>query len=283
MWSGDDAGDGASIVALASALGLGEGSGVYVLPRTPNGRGVAAAWREAGGGRATQPPDDGELGALIVSGDEAAADPRVRSVVERARFVLTSSMFMNDVTAWAHLLLPGTSYLERDGTTVNLEGRPQRLRRAVTPPGPDELVWLARLGERFGIPIDPWPSESLPAERAGLPPRAEAPPRPTVRPPSARPARGRGLTLLRYRSLFSGVAVERVPQLRFQRPAAEVELAAQDAAARGIANGDAVAVRSNGTTRELRALVNRRLHQGVVRVADEHAGELADRVEVERL
>ena len=283
VWSGDDADGGAPVMALASALGLGEGSGVYVLPRTPNGRGVAAAWREAGGGRPTQEPGDGEIGALIVSGDEAAADPRVRALAERAGFVLTSSMFMNDVTAWAHVLLPGTSYLERDGTTVNLEGRRQRLRRAVTPPGVDELVWLARLGERFGIAIDPWPSESPPAERAELPPRVEAPPRPTARPTSTPAARGRGLALLRYRSLFSGVAVERVPQLQFQRPAAEVELAAQDAAARGIASGDAVAVRSNGTTRELRALVNRRLHEGVVRVADEHAGDLADRVDVERL
>ena len=34
-----------------SALGLGEGSGAYYLPRTPNGRGVAAAWRAAGDGR----------------------------------------------------------------------------------------------------------------------------------------------------------------------------------------------------------------------------------------
>jgi anaerobic selenocysteine-containing dehydrogenase len=79
------------------------------------------------------------------------------------------------------------------------------------------------------------------------------------------------------------VAVERVPQLEFQRPAPEVELAEADAKARGIATGDAVAVRSNGTTRELRALVNRRLRRGVVRIADEHAGDLADRVDIARV
>ena len=44
----------------------------------------------------------------------------------------------------------------------------------------------------------------------------------------------------------------------------------------------AVIVRSNGTSVELRANVNRMLLDGVVRVADEHAGELHQSVEVVR-
>ena len=39
-------------------------------------------------------------------------------------------MFQSLAAGWADLVLPGTSYLERDGTYVNLEGRLQRLRRA---------------------------------------------------------------------------------------------------------------------------------------------------------
>ena len=34
---------------------------------------------------------------------------------------------------------------------MNLEGRLQRLRRAVIPPCPDELAWIAKLAERFGV------------------------------------------------------------------------------------------------------------------------------------
>ena len=45
-------------------------------------------------------------------------------------------------------------------------------------------------------------------------------------------------------------------------------------------NGDLVSVRSNGTSVELRARVNRKLVAGVVRVADEHAGDLHREVEV---
>src|SRR5262245_60071355 len=67
VWSGDDHDHGRRGAALAASLELGEGSGLYVLPRTPNGRGVAQAWRSTGGDETEIP--EGEIGALIVSGD----------------------------------------------------------------------------------------------------------------------------------------------------------------------------------------------------------------------
>ena len=270
VWSEDDASGGAHVAALADALG--DKAAVYFLPRTPNGRGVAAAW-----GPAKAPA--GDVGALIVSGDEVAGDPRVRELAERASFVLTTAMFENELTLWSHLVLPGTSYLERDGTTVNLEGRPQRLRSAVAPPAFDELSFFVELAGRFGVEVDAWRTR-LPDDHAALPPRAED--GGSVKPPSARPSAraGRGLELLRYRGLFRGHAVERVPQLQFQRALAEVELSAADALNLGIAAGDAVRVSSNGTSRTLTARLNRRLRAGVVRVEEEHAKGLAARVEV---
>ena len=69
-------------------------------------------------------------------------------------------------------------------------------------------------------------------------------------------------------------------QLQFQRPLAEVELSSEDATKRGIEPGAEVAVRSNGTSRTLRARVNRRLRAGVVRIPSEHSEGLHDRVEV---
>ena len=67
-------------------------------------------------------------------------------------------MFQGLAAGWADLLLPGTSYLERDGTYVNLEGRIQRLRRTVIPPVPDELAWISKLAERFEVELSPYPS-----------------------------------------------------------------------------------------------------------------------------
>ena len=71
-------------------------------------------------------------------------------------------------------------------------------------------------------------------ERAPLPARAPScrrQPRPVAATSAAERRSGEHflgtLRLLRYRPLFSGPAVERVPELQFQRPAAEVELAAR--------------------------------------------------------
>ncbi len=283
VWSDDDPSGGRHVGALANVLHEGGKAdvSVYVLPGTPNGRGVAGAWYAHGEAR-SDPDDEGEIGALVVSGDEAASDPRVLELAGRARFVLTTAMFQSDLTAWSHVVLPGTSYLEREGTFVSLEGRPQRLRRAVVPSGPDELEWLARLAERFGVDVDPWAAPEA-AEQAELPAADElAWSLPDPEAPTGRAA-GPGLELVRFRALFSGAAVERVPQLQFQRPEPEVELALEDAKTRGVASGELVNVTSNGTSRELRARVSRKLRAGVVRIAGEHADGLEDHVQVERI
>ncbi|HEU4451127.1 MAG TPA: molybdopterin-dependent oxidoreductase [Gaiellaceae bacterium] len=283
VWSDDDPTGGRHVGSLANELHETGGAevAVYVVPRTPNGRGVAGAWH-ALGGESQEVPAEGEIGALVVSGDEAAYDPRVRELAGRARFVLVTAMFQSDLTAWAHVVLPGTSYLEREGTFVNLEGRPQRLRRAVVPAGPDELELLAGLGERLGVEIAPWAAPTA-AEHAELPPGDEfAWSLPDPQPPTGRPA-GPGLELVRVRALFSGQAVERVEQLQFQRPAGEVELARDDALTRGIAAGETVRVTANGSRRELRARLSRRLRTGVVRIAAEHAEGFENRVQVERV
>jgi NADH-quinone oxidoreductase subunit G len=192
-------------------------------------------------------------------------------------------MFQSEVTGWAQLVLPGTSYLERDGTYVNLEGRAQRLRRTVAPPFADELEVYASLAERFGVAVSPWVSGASPADGAELPQRDEG--APEAAPPRARRAarRGKGLQLVRYRGLFSGPAVERVPQLQFQRPVAEVELSAADADKLGVTSGEPVRVSSNGTSRTLTARLNRRLLQGVVRIPTEHAEDLEDGVSLSRV
>ena len=84
----------------------------------------------------------------------------------------------------------------------------------------------------------------------------------------------------RSRPLFSGRAVARTPELQFQRPLPEVEISQHDAIDKRIRNGDEVTVRSNGTSVTLRARISEDVRAGVVRVADEHAGDLQQSVEV---
>ncbi len=275
--------------AAWGARRLGAGAAFY-LPRTPNGRGVTDAWSCAADGE----PGDEEPKLLIVSGDEAASDPAVRALAEHAETVIGIGMFAESFAGLADLVLPGTSYLERDGTTVNLEGRLQRQRRAVIAPCPDELAWIAKLAERFEIELSPHAAvvfEKVSAacyggvsfgevgEHAALPPRAEQAtemPAPPAKPASS----GKGLRLLTYRPLFSGPTVDRIPELAFQSPAGEVELARADARARKIADGDEVKVSSNGTSRTLRARITADLPPGAVRIPAADASGLHEHVEV---
>ena len=196
--------------------------------------------------------------------------------------MIAITMFHGLAVGWADLVLPGTSYLERDGSYVNLEGRVQRLRRTVIPPVPDELAWIAKLAERFGVELSPHPSVvfaelseliygGMPfgavGERAPLPDRTpyEAPPPAPAAPvPPAPPPPGEHflgtLQLQRYRPLFSGPAVERVPELAV--PAARARDRARRPTTRSAARSrtaTSVNVRSNGTSVELRARVSRAL------------------------
>jgi NADH-quinone oxidoreductase subunit G len=294
IWSSPSGRGGAELAALAGELGFADkpGCGAFHLPATPNGRGVADAWAAASD---EEGPEPSPIGLLVVSGDEAAADPNVRTLAEHAERVLAITMFQGLAVGWSDLALPGTSYLERDGTMVNVEGRLQRLRRTALPAGPDELAWLSRLAARFDVELSPYAAnvfDELSARAYGGVRYADVgevgvrPRRPATEPLElAKPTRPKRrdrhhLTLLRYRPLFSGPIVERVDELQFQRPPAEVELSADDAQRRGISPGDDVLVRSNGMQATLRARINRALTPGVARVAEEHAQLLHATVEV---
>jgi NADH-quinone oxidoreductase subunit G len=296
VWSGPGGRGGATVAKLAEKLGLAErdGCGAFYLPETPNGRGVADAWAACCDEEAEAADS---IGLLVVSGDEAAADDNVRALAEQADATIVISMYGGLAAGWADLILPGTSYLERDGTFVNLEGRLQRLRRTVTPPCPDELEWISQLAARFGVDVAPYAagvfgevSEHVygglafgeVGERAplrGYPEAQEHVARQPVPEPQQKARRGE-IRLVAYKPLFSGAAVERVTELQFQRPQPELELSADDARRRKISTGDMVTIGSNGSAITLPARVNRRLRTGIARVAIEHAEGLAGVVEV---
>ncbi len=296
VWSGPGGRGGATVAELAEKLGLADraGCGAFYLPETPNGRGVADAWAACCDEEAETADS---IGLLVVSGDEAAADENVRALAEQAEATIVLSMFGGLAAGWADLVLPGTGYLERDGTFVNLEGRLQRLRRTVEPPCPDELEWISQLAARFEVDVAPYASGVFSevsakvygglafgevGERAplrGYPEAQEHVAREALPEPQQKAKRGE-IRLVAYKPLFSGAAVERVTELQFQRPQPELELSADDARRRKIATGDLVTVGSNGSAVTLPARVNRRLRAGIARVAFEHAEGLAGVVEV---
>ncbi|MEK7300970.1 MAG: molybdopterin-dependent oxidoreductase, partial [Nitrospirota bacterium] len=97
-------------------------------------------------------------GLWIIGYDVAQTDPnlkKVREALKNIDFLVVQDLFMSETAKLAHLVLPGASFLEKDGTFTNLERRIQRIRKAVDPPQgvlPDWQV-VCEVSTRMGYPM----------------------------------------------------------------------------------------------------------------------------------
>ncbi len=97
-------------------------------------------------------------GLWIIGYDVAQTDPNLKKVHEalrRVEFLVVQDLFLSETAKFAHLILPGASFLEKDGTFTNLERRIQRIRKAVEPPHgilPDWRV-VCEVSNRMGYPM----------------------------------------------------------------------------------------------------------------------------------
>jgi formate dehydrogenase major subunit len=75
---------------------------------------------------------DGSFRGLYVQGEDIAqSDPNtkhVRHALESMDCIVVQDLFLNETAAFAHVFLPGTSFLEKDGTFTNAERRINRVR-----------------------------------------------------------------------------------------------------------------------------------------------------------
>jgi formate dehydrogenase major subunit len=75
-------------------------------------------------------------GIYIQGEDIAQSDPNIQHVIGGLRnmeCVVVQDLFLNETANFAHVFLPGSSFLEKDGTFTNAERRISRVRRAVAP------------------------------------------------------------------------------------------------------------------------------------------------------
>ncbi|MGL5810993.1 MAG: formate dehydrogenase subunit alpha [Nocardioides sp.] len=85
----------------------------------------------------------GSFKGLYVQGEDVAqSDPNTRHVEAALRameLVVVQDLFLNETARFAHVFLPGTSFLEKDGTFTNAERRINRVRPVFAPrQGKDE-------------------------------------------------------------------------------------------------------------------------------------------------
>lgn len=90
---------------------------------------------------------DGRLkGAWIIGYDVAQTDPnlnKVHAALRKLDFLVVHDLFFNETAKFAHLVLPGASFVEKDGTFTNGERRIQRVRKVVDPPPGIKADWVA--------------------------------------------------------------------------------------------------------------------------------------------
>ena len=101
---------------------------------------------------------DGSFMGIFVQGEDIAqSDPNTRHVneaLEAMECVVVQDLFLNETAAFAHVFLPGTSFLEKDGTFTNAERRINRVRQVKAPlQGKHEWQAVAELASAMGYPM----------------------------------------------------------------------------------------------------------------------------------
>ena len=80
---------------------------------------------------------EGSFKALFIQGEDILqSDPNTQHVaagLAAMECVVVQDLFLNETANYAHVFLPGSTFLEKDGTFTNTERRIQRVRRVMTP------------------------------------------------------------------------------------------------------------------------------------------------------
>jgi formate dehydrogenase major subunit len=80
---------------------------------------------------------DGSFMGLYIQGEDIAqSDPDTQHIVgglSAMECVVVQDLFLNETANYAHVFLPGCTFLEKDGTFTNAERRIQRVRKVMSP------------------------------------------------------------------------------------------------------------------------------------------------------
>ncbi|MCE7006291.1 formate dehydrogenase subunit alpha [Kibdelosporangium philippinense] len=101
---------------------------------------------------------DGTFRALFVQGEDIAqSDPNTKHVfaaLESLDLLVVQDLFINETAKLAHVFLPGTSFLEKDGTFTNAERRINRVRPVMAPKtGKHEWEIVCEIAAAMGYPM----------------------------------------------------------------------------------------------------------------------------------
>jgi formate dehydrogenase major subunit len=101
----------------------------------------------------------GNFKGLFVQGEDIAqSDPNTQHItsgLEAMECVIVQDLFLNETAKFAHIFLPGCSFLEKDGTFTNAERRINRVRKVMAPKcGMDEWRVAVELSKAMGYEMN---------------------------------------------------------------------------------------------------------------------------------
>ncbi len=120
--------------------------------------------------------EEGKVKALVILGENPlVSDPdvnHVRHALEQVEFLCVIDIFPTPTTELAHVVLPGASFAEKDGTFTNSERRVQMVRKAIDPVGEARVDWeiIQDLSNRLGYSMNYETVEEIFKEIAQLTP-----------------------------------------------------------------------------------------------------------------
>jgi predicted molibdopterin-dependent oxidoreductase YjgC len=115
---------------------------------------------------------EGKVRGMYIVGENAVlSDPHsshVREALEALDFLVVQEIFLSETAELADVVLPATSFAEKEGTFTNTERRVQRLRQAIPPVGESKADWeiICEVAKRMeGVDPTQWeynhPSEIM--------------------------------------------------------------------------------------------------------------------------
>jgi formate dehydrogenase major subunit len=119
---------------------------------------------------------EGRIKGMYMMGENPfLSDPnvnKVRKALASLEFLCVQDIFLTETAEFADVILPATSFFEKDGTYTNTDRRVQVGRRVLDPPGSARLDWelICEVATRMGYPMSYGGVEEIFAEFTSLAP-----------------------------------------------------------------------------------------------------------------
>jgi len=114
------------------------------------------------------------MGLYCEGEDIVQSDPNTQHVahaLSSMECIVVQDLFLNETAKYAHVFLPGSSFLEKDGTFTNAERRISRVRKVMPPKaGLGDWEVTVKLSNALGYPMNYTHPEQIMAEIAALTP-----------------------------------------------------------------------------------------------------------------